>query len=90
MVRPAAKREAVAHLRNVLHMSERQLLHRTLISHDAGWYHVGEPHGGTFRPFSLIFRRFMPELRGAGLSAEAKRRLLVDNPRHALVPRLPS
>ena len=30
-----------AHQALVLHMSERQLLHRTLISHDAGWYHVG-------------------------------------------------
>jgi phosphotriesterase-related protein len=71
----------------VLHMYERQLIHRTLISHDAGWYHVGEPDGGTFRPFSLIFRRFMPELRQAGLTAQAKRRLLVDNPREALLPR---
>lgn len=60
-----------AHQALVQHMRERQLLHRTLISHDAGWYHVGELHGGTFRPFSLIFRRFMPELRKAGLSAEA-------------------
>ena len=76
-----------AHQSMVLHMFERGHIGRTLISHDAGWYHVGEPDGGTFRPFSLIFRRFMPALRQAGLTPEAKRRLLVDNPRAALVPR---
>lgn len=76
-----------AHKTMVLHMYERGHIGRTLISHDAGWYHVGEPEGGTFRPFSLIFRRFMPELRKAGLTPEAKRRLLVDNPREALMPR---
>jgi hypothetical protein len=71
----------------VLHMDAQQLIHRTLISHDAGWYHVGEPDGGTFRDYSLIFRRFMPELRRSGLTVQAKRRLLVDNPREALLPR---
>jgi phosphotriesterase-related protein len=76
-----------AHKAFVLHMHEQGLIHRTLISHDAGWYHVGEPDGGTFRPFSLIFRRFVPELRKAGLTPQDKRRLLVDNPREALVPR---
>jgi predicted metal-dependent phosphotriesterase family hydrolase len=71
----------------VLHMDAQQLIHRTLISHDAGWYHVGDPDGGTFRDYSLIFRRFMPELRRSGLTIQAKRRLLVDNPREALLPR---
>jgi hypothetical protein len=30
-------------------------LERVLVSHDAGWCHVGEPDGGKFRPFDTLF-----------------------------------
>jgi phosphotriesterase-related protein len=72
------------HLQLVLHMRERGHLARTLVSHDAGWYHVGEPNGGEVRPFTLLFKRFLPALRKAGLTAAEKRQLIVDNPHRAL------
>ena len=56
------------HLGNVLAMREARLLDRVLVSHDAGWYHVGEPDGGTYRPHDLIFTDFLPALRARGLS----------------------
>lgn len=66
------------HLRCVQAMSAKNLLSRTLISQDAGWYHVGEPNGGNFRPFTYLFTDFLPLLQ-----ADQSRQLLVDNPRLA-------
>jgi len=75
------------HVSLVLEMRARGLLGQTLVSHDAGWYHVGEPGGGDVRPFTPMFEKFLPALRKAGVSAAEKRQLIVDNPRMALVPR---
>ncbi len=57
---------------------------RLLISHDAGWYHVGEPGGGTYRPYDAIFTHFLPVLEKAHPGIE--KTLMVDNPRKALTP----
>jgi phosphotriesterase-related protein len=72
------------HLQLVKGMIEQGFLGRLLISQDAGWYHVGEPKGGTFRPYTLIFAKFIPLLRRAGITPEQIRSLLIDNPRQAL------
>ena len=74
------------HAAMVLHMRTQGLLGRVLVSQDAGWFHVGEPNGGVFRPFTTMFERFLPMLRERGLSAAEKRQLIVDNPREVLVP----
>jgi phosphotriesterase-related protein len=66
------------HLDCVRFMQSKNLLGRTLISHDAGWYHVGEPNGGDFRPFTLLYREFLPKL-----EANTAKTLLWDNPRVA-------
>ena len=75
------------HLELVLAMRRAGLLLHVLVSHDAGWYHVGEPGGGTFRGFELLFAEFLPALRRAGVTDGEIRTLLVDNPRRALAPR---
>ena len=72
------------HVKLVRQMKEADLLNRVLVSHDAGWYHVGEPDGGRFRPFDTVFTSFVPALSRAGFSDVEVRRLLVDNPRRAL------
>ena len=38
------------HVALVGHMKAEGLLRHVLVSHDAGWYRVGEPGGGQFRP----------------------------------------
>jgi len=66
------------HLRCVRNLAEKGLLNRTLLSHDAGWYHVGEPGGGRFRGFTYLFTDFLPKL-----EATQGRQLVVENPRVA-------
>jgi predicted metal-dependent phosphotriesterase family hydrolase len=73
------------HLDLVQRMKTEGLLDRVLLSHDAGWYHVGEPGGGTFRSYETLFTDFIPRLKSAGFADADLRRLLVDNPRRALV-----
>ena len=65
-------------------MKAEGLLGRVLVSHDAGWFHVGEPDGGQFRPFDTLFTKFIPALTSAGLTKEEVRQLIVENPRRAL------
>ena len=72
------------HLHLVKSMIEHEFSNRLLISQDAGWYHVGEPKGGTYRPYSFLFVDFVPLLREAGISPAQVRSLLIDNPRKAL------
>ena len=80
-VAPATVDVHVALVRN---MKDRGLLGRVLVSHDAGWYRVGEPGGGKFRPFDTVFTSFVPALKAAGVTDAEIRQLLVDNPRRAL------
>jgi phosphotriesterase-related protein len=75
------------HVALVLAMQKAGWLDRVLVSHDAGWYRVGEPGGGEFRPFDTLFTAFVPALKTAGLSDADVNRLLVENPRRALTPR---
>ena len=74
------------HVEAVAALRAAGLLGRVLVSQDAGWYHVGEPGGGTYRPHDFLFTTFLPALRKAGLSDAEIRQLTVDNPRAALTP----
>ena len=76
------------HVELVRRMKDAGILARVLVSHDAGWYHVGEPRGGEFRPYNTVFTSFVPALRAAGVSEAEVRQLLVANPRSALARRL--
>jgi phosphotriesterase-related protein len=72
------------HVELAAHMKERGLLDHVLVSQDAGWYRVGEPAGGQFRPYDSLFRLFVPALKSAGFLDDDVRRLLVTNPALAL------
>jgi phosphotriesterase-related protein len=74
------------HVALVLAMRAAGRLDRVLVSHDAGWYHVGEPDGGEFRAFDTLFTTFVPALKAAGMTEADVRQLLVENPRRALTP----
>lgn len=65
------------------YMKSEGLLHRVLISHDAGWYRVGEPNGGSFRPYTAIHHKLIPALQENGFSQSDIDQLLVINPQHA-------
>ena len=51
--------------------------------HDVISLCVGEPGGGTFRPFDTLFTSFIPALRDAGLTNEEIHLLTVRNPGQA-------
>jgi phosphotriesterase-related protein len=72
------------HLALVQRMKAEGLLDRVLVSHDAGWYHVGEPGGGQFRPYTTLFTDFVPGMKSPGFSDADVRQVLVRNPRRAL------
>jgi phosphotriesterase-related protein len=72
------------HLECVRVMAEAGLLHRTLISQDAGWYRPGEPGGGDYRGYALLLAEFVPKLRANGFSEQDVEQLLVKNPAVAL------
>jgi phosphotriesterase-related protein len=69
---------AAYHLECVRFLAAKRLLHRTLISQDAGWYHVGEPGGGDFRGYTYLYRDFLPLLQPAQVPV-----LMLENPRAA-------
>lgn len=71
------------HVEAVLDLARRDLLGRVLVSQDAGWYHVGEPGGGHYRPHSFLFDVFLPALRRAGLGEADVEQLMVRNPAQA-------
>ena len=74
----------VRHVELVRGMKDQGLLGHVLLSHDAGWYHVGEPGGGQFRPYDTLFTAFIPALKAAGFTDTEVQQVLVTNPRLAL------
>lgn len=64
-------------------LKSEQLLHRVLISHDAGWFDPAQPDGGTFRPFTTIFQKLIPALKAAGFTQKEIDQLLIKNPAKA-------
>jgi len=54
-----------------------------LLSHDAGWYHVGEPGGGEIRDYNYLHDSFLPALRERGVPEGLIRKVTVDNPSRA-------
>ena len=66
------------HLQCVRTMAGNDLLKRTLLSQDSGWYHVGEPGGGEYRGYTAIYTDFLPRLDPAWVPE-----LMWTNPRRA-------
>jgi phosphotriesterase-related protein len=59
------------------------LLDHVLLSHDAGWYRPREPGGGTFRPFSDLFDKFLPTLIDHGFTQNEIDLMTLENPKRA-------
>jgi len=76
------------YVKRVAFMKADGLLNRVLVSHDAGWYHVGEPGGGTFRPYDTMFTDFLPALEAAGFTGEEIHQLIAVNPAEAFAVRV--
>lgn len=67
----------------IMELKEAGLLHRVLISHDAGWYTAGEENGGSFRGYTGIFNVLLPLLKEKGCTQQDIDQILITNPRQA-------
>lgn len=77
-----------SHLSFLTDMKAAGLLHRALIAHDAGWYHVGETGGGTYRGHTLVFSAFIPAMYDAGFSKAEVEQVFITNPAAAFAIRI--
>jgi phosphotriesterase-related protein len=73
----------VQHATFVVNMKNEGLLSQVLVSHDAGWYHVGEAEGGDYRGYNTLFEGFIPVLKKQGFTEEEIDVLIVQNPARA-------
>jgi phosphotriesterase-related protein len=64
------------------------MLHKILISHDAGWYRPGEKEGGNFTGFTNIFKELLPLLHKRGFTDNDIQQLLVNSPAEAFAIRV--
>lgn len=71
------------YLQMLQNMKNNRLLGQVLISQDAGWYHVGEPDGGNFKPFDPLFNNLLPHLKENDFTDEEIEQLVVVNPMKA-------
>jgi phosphotriesterase-related protein len=72
------------HVECVRMMADAGLLHRTLVSQDAGWYRPGPDGGSKYRGYAMLFEEFLPRLRQGGFGDNEIDRLMVENPAAAL------
>jgi phosphotriesterase-related protein len=68
---------------SIARLKKEHLLHRVLISHDAGWYKPQEPDGGKFTGFTNIFTQLVPLLDKSGFTKADYEQLLIKNPASA-------
>ena len=59
------------------------LMHRVLISHDAGWFDPDEPDGEEFVGYTDIFNHLVPALKENDFSQSEINQLLIENPKNA-------
>ncbi|MEX2593340.1 MAG: phosphotriesterase [Anditalea sp.] len=76
------------YLKMVKNLKEQGLLHKTLLSHDAGWYSPGEKNGGNFRGYTILFEKFIPLLVQEKFSEAEVKQLLITNPEKAFEIRI--
>ncbi|WP_343703482.1 hypothetical protein [Chitinophaga sp.] len=72
-----------SHITCLQNMKREGLLKQVLVSHDAGWYHVGEPQGGNFRDYNCIFDTFIPAMRQHGFTQQEISTVFIENPARA-------
>ncbi|KAA2243272.1 phosphotriesterase [Chitinophaga agrisoli] len=78
-----SKENAQDYITRLTRLKQHGFLQQTLISHDAGWYNVGQPGGGQFRNYNYLLTAFVPLLKQHGFTEADIRMLTVENPARA-------
>ncbi len=71
------------YVNRIMELNDAGFFDKVLISHDAGWYDVGEPDGGNFRGYTDIIDYLVPALLENGFTESEIRQLMVHNPQQA-------
>lgn len=69
-------------LNMIKHLKDNQLLHKLLLSQDAGWYHPREEEGGEIRGYTFLLTDFIPALNQI-LSKQEITMIMEENPAKA-------
>ena len=77
---------AEKHLRSLIDLLESGHT-RILLSHDSGWYRVGEPDGGTINGYTYLFDHFIPMMRSNGIENSMIQSICSNNPGKAFAIR---
>ncbi len=64
-------------------MKSEKLLEHVLVSQDSGWYHVGEPSGGHYKPYTCIAAQLIPRLTNMGFTSQELDLIFKTNPAKA-------
>jgi predicted metal-dependent phosphotriesterase family hydrolase len=75
-----SEKETDSYIRFLRDMKSEGLLSRLLLSHDAGWYHVGESLGGNFVPFTAISEHLVPAMLKASFTEAEIELIFARNP----------
>ncbi len=70
-------------LTSLLKLLDAGFERQVMLSHDAGWYTVGKPDGGTPRPYTHLTTTFIPLMKRFGIDDATIRMITVDNPARA-------
>lgn len=68
---------------SIIQLKKAGLLHKVLLSHDAGWYKPDEPDA-SFQGFTNIFNELFPRLKKSGFTQNDFDQLLIKNPAEAM------
>jgi phosphotriesterase-related protein len=71
------------YVKQLAQLKQEGFLDQILISHDSGWYTVGEKNGGDYRGYTCIFEYLIPALKKNGFTRKDIELLLVKNPQKA-------
>ncbi|WP_273566091.1 phosphotriesterase family protein [Maribacter halichondriae] len=69
--------------KTLLELKSKGILDHILISHDAGWYNVGQENGGAYRGYTDLFTKLIPHLKENGFTQDDLDLLLKENPKKA-------
>ena len=64
-------------------MKNNNLLHKVLVSHDAGWYDPAKVNGGEYKGYTVLFEKLLPALRRENFTESEIKQILIINPARA-------
>jgi len=71
------------HSKKLHYLLDKGLEQKIMLSHDGGWYNIGEENGGKITPYTHLCKKFLPRLRREGVPDSILQMITVSNPARA-------